>query len=298
MKILILGSTGFVGRNLYEDLSSNFQVYGTYRGTVESKQRAIHFDLHDKHSWKNVVVLNPDVIINASGYGVVKSEQHLETMYGVNYLAPAAFFDYIQEYLKARFIQIGTAFEYDLSFGRLTETTPCRPKTHYGISKLMMSQYIINRAFSNVTIVRPFGMFGPYENESKLFPQLIIAQREKLTAPLTDGNQVRDYFFVKDLSTFIEKIIIREALPKIINVGSNQEYKVRTLATLLGECIPEFQEKYWGWGGIKPRANESDLFINASELARSFGLDVTTYKTAFRQTINYYFHGNHSTAEV
>lgn len=299
MKVLILGSSGFVGRNLYEDLHSHFDVYGSRRSKVIIHQRCIPFDLDNESTWENVAILKPDVIINASGYGVVKTEHDLETMYRVNYLLPASFFDYVAEHVKSRFIQIGTAFEYDLSFGRLTESTPCRPKTHYGISKLMMSQYLLNSSSVDFTILRPFGMFGPYENESKFFPYIITAQNRRKQVALSSGDQIRDYFFVKDLSTFISRIIRKEDLmPQVINIGSNQEKRIKELANVLAECIPSFEAKYWQWGVVTQRTNEASLFINSSALAKSLGLKITDYKTAFIQTINYYVNECNTTTEV
>jgi nucleoside-diphosphate-sugar epimerase len=299
MKVLILGSSGFVGQNLYEDLNLHFEVYGTRRSKVIDYQSCIQFDLDNESTWENVVVLKPDVIINASGYGVVRTEQDLETMYRVNYLLPASFFDYVVERIKSRFIQIGTAFEYDLSFERLTEATPCRPKTHYGISKLMMSQYLLNSNAVDFTILRPFGMFGPYESESKFFPYIITAQNERKPIPLSSGDQIRDYFYVKDLSSFIKELIGKTNLPpKVINIGSNQEKKIKELADVVAECIPCFEEKYWQWGIVKQRSNEAPFFVNSSGLAKSLGLKITDYRSAFIQTIEYYVNGCSTTTEI
>jgi nucleoside-diphosphate-sugar epimerase len=294
MKILIIGSRGFVGRNLFEDLCQEFDVFGTNRSTPSEIQRSLFFDFRNEETWKNVIDLNPDIIINAAGYGVVKWQRDLDSMYDINYLLPASFFAYMKTRLKCHFIQIGSAFEYDLNVGRLTEASPCTPKTHYGISKFMMSQYLINAQFDGFTIIRPFGMFGPYENETKLFPYLITAQRDKKEIDLSNGTQVRDFFYVKDLSSFIGKLIkIVTYAPKIINVGSNQEYTIRELAKKLTRSIPEFDPKYWGWGRINTRENESPIFINASELSKKLGLKLTDYNSSFNCTVKYYFNGGY-----
>lgn len=294
MRILVLGSSGFVGRNLFEDLSGEFDVYGTRRSAEYPKQ-CVFFKYEDQESWRNVIELKPDVIINAAGYGVVRSQEQLHPMYDINYLLPASFFDYVSTSSTSFFIQIGSAFEYDLSIGRLTESSPSRPRTHYGISKFMMSQYLLSSQFSRCVIIRPFGMFGPYEDESKLFPYLIAAQRDKKYVDLSTGTQVRDYFYVKDLSFFLGELckLIGSGveLPKIINVGSNKAFSISELAEKLATKIPAFDLQYWRWGQIKPRENESPIFINDSQLSRKLGFKLTDHHTSFNHTVKHYFDG-------
>src|SRR5690348_10594729 len=114
MKILILGSTGFVGRNLTELLSPHFTVFKAARKPLDSSHT--YFDLTDRNTWKATTELNPDVIINAAAYGVIKHENDLAAMYEVNYLLMAEFYDFLKARKSTAFwLQIGTAFEYDLS---------------------------------------------------------------------------------------------------------------------------------------------------------------------------------------
>jgi len=292
MRVIVLGSSGFVGRNLFEDLSDDFDVYGTHRNSAPTKQKSVFFDLRREETWRNVIDLKPEVIVNAAGYGVVKLERDIEAIYDINYRLPASFFDYVKGQLRTFFIQIGSAFEYDLNLGRLTESSPCRPRTHYGISKFMMSQYLLHGQYSGYSIIRPFGMYGPYEHESKLFPYLIIAQRDRKAIELSSGTQVRDYFYVKDLSAFVGALIkSSRQLPSIINVGSNREYSIVELAGKLASNIPHFDEQYWHWDEIKPRENESPIFINTSQLSRKLGFYLTDDETSFIQTVKHYFNG-------
>lgn len=293
MRIVVLGSTGFVGRNLYEDLGVVLDVYGTHRTDSPETHRSVFFDLCKQETWRKIIDLKPQVIINAAGYGVVKSERNLDLMYDINYLLPASFFDYVKACLKCHFIQIGSAFEYDLNLSRLTEASSCRPKTHYGMSKFLLSHYLLNSQCDDFTIVRPFGMFGPYENETKLFPYLITAQRDRRPVDLSSGTQVRDFFYVKDLSSFIGGLVKHVgSIPKIINVGSNQENTIRELGDRLISAIPAFDPEFWRWGRIHARENESPIFVNASALAGKLGLKLTDYDSSFNSTVNYYFNGS------
>mgnify|MGYP001806728111 CR=1 FL=1 len=192
IKVLILGANGFVGKNI----ASVFHKEGKielFRTSREPKYTEVYFDLLQKASWSSIIDINPDFIIDASGYGVVKNQTDLDSLYKVNYLLKREFIDYIFQKLPNVFwIQIGTAFEYSLEEEGLTEESGCFPKTHYGISKLLFSIYLKEVVKERFSIIRPFAMFGEGEDISKFFPMLIYAQKKGVKVDLSDGSQYRD----------------------------------------------------------------------------------------------------------
>ena len=69
-KILICGGTGFIGRNLVENLSKNknFQVYATYNTTKKIKINNVKWIKGDlrKDSFSKKITKNIDVVIQAA----------------------------------------------------------------------------------------------------------------------------------------------------------------------------------------------------------------------------------------
>ena len=295
MKILVLGSTGFAGKNISECISDQLTVINASRSFSNSeKENEIYFDFFNKNSWINIVHASPDIIINAAAYGVIKNEIDNEVMYQTNYFLPSNLFDYlISQNCKPFWIQLGTAFEYDLSLNAITEQSACLPRTHYGISKLMMSKYLLDKAEQkNFSIIRPFGMFGKYEDESKFFPFLINAQKNKTPVNLSAGTQKRDYIFVKDLGRFINKIIVENrlaSLPEILNVGRCEAISFLDYASELKNVLPDYDSIMWNWGEINFRTDESQSFYSASKIAARLGFINTSLKDAFSETVVYYF---------
>lgn len=285
-KVLVLGATGFVGRHIITALGAISGI------SVITAGRSTHSDYHlDLMAVDGVDISGFDLIINAAGYGVVKTETELDVMTQVNYLGPAALYSQLSS--PTRWLQIGTAFEYDLSLSALTEETRCVPKTHYGISKWMMSHFLMTQQLPHhYCIVRPFAMFGPYEADSKIIPYLIQAQRHKETVKLSSGIQSRDYVYVRDVAEWLARLCMRwlrnESLPPIINVGSGIPRTLRLISESLAEAIPDFDSRYWGWGEIPSRSGESDLFYNASVLAKALGFQMTSEDIAFKDTVNFY----------
>lgn len=293
-RVLILGSTGFVGKNLLEIIGENHDTTGTSRNIDSTSRKYIYFDLFDVKSWHNVIENNPEIIINSIGYGVIKSENETERIFAVNYYQTITFFDFLFSNWKGKFIQLGTAFEYDLSERAITEETFEFPKTFYGISKLMASKYLIEK-FPNrsIIILRPFNMFGAHEDLSKIIPALIFSLKYKKTLELSSGTQKRDYFLVNDLGWFVVRIIERWNdsiyFPTVINIGSGKSISLKEIAGLIqSELSVTTSTDFWKWGLLPGRINESDEFYNASELCHNLGFEQTDLKTAIRKTINTY----------
>ncbi|NPA43956.1 MAG: NAD(P)-dependent oxidoreductase [Chlorobi bacterium] len=287
--IAIIGAGGFVGRNTTEKIKEHFKFipYDRKGDNVE------FFDFTDKDSWINFMKNEHNIIINLAAYGVVKTQQDLQTMYDVNYFKTVEFYNYLRKNNRPFFwIQIGTAFEYDLSQGEITEKTITQPYTHYGISKLMCSQYLLNsQTDENFLILRPFGMFGKYEDRTKIFPYLISAQKNNKKIELSEGNQRRDYLFVEDFANFIVNLIENHkltGLPKVINLGNGKLRSLRDMANDIAESIENFNLDLWQWGKLPHRTGESDYFYNVSKIAFELGLETTEHKTAFNKIIDYY----------
>lgn len=289
-KVLVLGATGFVGSHIFEDLSKSFETYGSSRKANGTNQ--IQFDITDENTWSSVLAIEPTIIVNCIGYGVVKNELDVKQMFDINYTLTAKLFDFIFSKLPGTFlVHIGTAFEYSLDQITLTEDSICCPQTYYGISKLMASHYLLShKNFTNYTILRPFSMFGPYEHESKIIPYLINAQKNRQAIPLSGGTQQRDYFFVKDLSNFIKTLINKphNTIPHLLNVGSGKTHSLIDLGKAIAAQLPDFNEEYWQWGKIPSRVGESDAFYNASDLAFENGFELSPLDKGIEQTIKYY----------
>lgn len=293
-RVLLIGSSGFVGQHIKEALLGEVMLMSTTRSVEAVDKQSIYFDFLQPASWANVLHFAPDVIINSAGYGVVKEQTDVEIMYDVNYRLPVHFITFLQSKGLAPFwLQIGTAFEYDLEGQRLTEQSSCVPLTHYGMSKYLCSAFLQSaKNLLPFLIVRPFAMFGPYESASKLLPYLINAQQTHQPIALSTGEQQRDYFYVKDLATFLKNLIknnLQELTGKVFNIGRGLPVSLKDLAGELSKFIPGFNEVYWQWGKVSQRTNENSVFYNASEDALLYGLRFTPLAEAFQATVTYYF---------
>lgn len=292
MRIVVLGADGFVGRNLYEQLSAvaGFEVLGTSR-RQQKKKNLFFFDINDRSSWPLLQELDPVIVVNCIGYGVVRSQSEVRQMIDINYLLAVQFYRYLFQQLPAVYlVHIGTAFEYSLEHESILENTACLPFTYYGIGKLMTSNYLLQQHNAgSYTIIRPFNMFGCYEDASKIVPALILAQKDRKPVDLSDGSQKRDYFFVEDLASLVTNLIRQPALrPQVVNAGPGEPISLKELAAAIAKQIPSFDAGLWNWGKLSLRPGEPGAFYNASSLGARCGLVFTDLDAGLKATINYY----------
>jgi dolichol-phosphate mannosyltransferase len=293
--ILLLGSSGFVGKNLFDTLSVMFNVHTTQRKTFINSD-IIYFDIEKVDTWKNLLSIDFDIVINSIGYGVVKTENDANKLFQINYVLPMRLREYLLEKKTNTFwLQIGTAFEYSLSEERITEESQTNPSTLYGISKLMFSNYLNQSSDGNYLLLRPFAMFGKYEEKSKIVPALINAQKECETLSLSTGDQQRDYFFVGDFTNFIAKLIsdnISNLSQRCINVGSGIPQKLTAIADIIAVQCPNYSIKLWNWGKLEQRVGESSKFYNASTKCYELGFLMTPIEISVQKTVQFYFENN------
>lgn len=289
MKVLLIGARGFVGNSIREQLSktASLELFTTSRKPKENNE--FFFDFLKEESWKAVIDASFDVIINAAAYGVVKYETDLSVMYNTNYIALQNFLKNVDK--NTCFLQIGSAFEYDIvNEHEITEESNALPTTHYGISKLMATQYISKKfEKAQAIVLRPFAMYGPNEDKSKIIPYLISAQLSGTAIDLSSGLQQRDYMYVDDFAKYIKHLISINwnRLPaQIINVGSNTPVSLRDIAKEIKCAFAEdYCEGIWNWNALPQRKGESHLFVNASALARKSGLKIRPLKEGIKKTV-------------
>ena len=136
-----------------------------------------------------------------------------------------------------RFVGIGTCFEYDLSIGRLSVTTPLRPATPYAAAKIeafnalsrLLPQHGVAFAWC-----RLFYLYGEGEDERRLVPFLRGKLQAGEAAELTSGQQIRDYLDVRDAGRMIADAALGAAQGPI-NICSGIPVTIRQLAEQIAD---------------------------------------------------------------
>jgi dTDP-glucose 4,6-dehydratase len=158
---------------------------------------------------------------------------------GVNILLEA-----VRKYSTERMLHVSTDEVYgEIESGLFHESDPLEPRTPYSAGKAggeMQSRAHHIAYGTPVIVTRGSNTFGPYQYPEKLLPFFITRAMQDKKLPLYgDGNQVRDWIFVRDHCTGIANALLNGVIGEVYNVGGGNERAnkdvVHLLLSLLGK---------------------------------------------------------------
>lgn len=241
LKILILGSEGFVGTNLVRNLNKIHQVLPADQIKNSKTENYVQFDITNYESVEQVVK-NVDVVINLAAHTLIASigdeiKNAQTNIIGLLNVLEACRKNNISKiiFTSASSI-IGQPNQFQVS-----ENHVVVPKTAYGITKMTSEHYI--RLYKemygiNYVIFRFFNIYGPYQKNG-LIPSLYshIIRNEPI-AVFGKGDQIRDYVYVEDIVSFFEKAVSTNiADNNIFNLGTGKGSTVLDIIKTLSKIL-------------------------------------------------------------
>lgn len=212
LKILVLGSRGFLGKSLVNYLSqNNYDVMCVQNTQYISKKPKgiIYIDkkiFFSKVSGDLFNQFKPNIIINSYGEIDIKKEKNI---------CKIQHYDYLKIILKKikkfdLFIQIGSSDEYSSSTKPKGENDTCNPDSFYGYYKYKATRFLKKYAKiynKNIIVLRPFLIYGPEQKLPRLIPYLINCIDKKIIIKIGSIKSKLNFLYISDFISLIEVII-------------------------------------------------------------------------------------------
>ena len=119
----------------------------------------------------------------------------------------------------------------------MSETDLVKPNSNYAIFKSASSIYCQYQASINklpIVTLRPFHVYGPYEDPSRLIPSLIKTLANDLNPKLVSPNISRDLIYIDDvIDIYINSCHNSKVNGEIINIASGKNTKLRKIFSLV-----------------------------------------------------------------
>lgn len=237
MKILITGSTGFVGTNLIPYLESEnleFEIYKIVRddSSLDIENKVLDFTtLYNSESQFN------SYIHLAGKAHDIKNTSDESEYFEVNYELTKKLFDrFVKDGLAETFIFISSVKAVaDTVEGELKEDHIPEPVTAYGQSKLKAENYILDNLPKNkkVVILRPCMIHGP-GNKGNLNLLFSIVKRG-IPWPLGSFKNSRSFLSAQNLCFVIKEILDGKLESGIYNVADDETFSTNNLIHLIAE---------------------------------------------------------------
>ena len=243
MNIAIIGSNGFIGKNLiYSLLKKNFKVYGFDRQACDpiSENPNFYFYPFDVTGSLDILLdLAPHsidvVIFAASLMEPAEAESNPIRDIQINTCAFVNLLIGLSDKFTGKFIFLSSGGTIYGNKKNAVETDPPQPNSIYSISKLhyeTLLAYYSNKSNFSYLIFRlsnPFGSFHPKSNQGiiPIFINKILSH--SVIDIYGDGNQTRDYFYIKNFTDFIDKTFNYSGDYYFYNIGSGLSLTVHDI---------------------------------------------------------------------
>jgi nucleoside-diphosphate-sugar epimerase/glycosyltransferase involved in cell wall biosynthesis len=242
--ILVLGAGGFVGGNLLrmllkhrDDVYGVVRVLPAWRLDGVEKRHIFEIDLTDLAATRNMVgKLGPATLFDCIAYGAYSFETDFNLIYKTNFTALVQLVELLAQTSFAALIHAGSSSEYGLNSAGPAENASLQPNSHYAVSKAAASDYItyvgkVRRL--PVANLRLYSVYGPYEDVSRLIPNLVAKGMRGEFPPFVDPQTSRDFVYVDDVCAALIMAAAKltpDIYGESFNIGTGRKTTIAELA--------------------------------------------------------------------
>ena len=235
-KILIIGASGLLGSKLYEKLSENYKVIGTYS---QNKQEGLRFyDITNK----DLTIFQetkPDIVIHTAGITKLDPcETNQELAHKINVEGTE---NIIQgcKLNNSKLIYISTDFVFDGKKGNYKEEDITNPLSCYGKTKLKSEELVKNSGLDYI-IARVAVLYGAKQN-NKLVSWCVEQLRKKEYTNLI-ADHMRTPTLVDDIAEALHILILNKRRG-IYHVAGSETLSAFSIGVRIAEEF-NFEKKY------------------------------------------------------
>ena len=241
LKILISGSTGFIGKNLLSYLVKkkySLMVIGRNLDCINIKKiKKKNLDLNNyNYKFKDIIDFDPDVFIHLAWEGIPDYSEELSKK---NYRNTIRIVNKLVNFTNcSKIIITGSCWEYDDGNlkGECNENFVINPKKPFTIYKNKILQEIsILTKHRNIVFnwLRLFYVYGPGQKKNSVIPSLIYSLKNKKKININYPANVNDYIYVDDVVKIINKFVSNNISSGVYNVGSGRGIELRKLMKII-----------------------------------------------------------------
>jgi dTDP-glucose 4,6-dehydratase len=326
--ILVTGGAGFIGANFVLDwvAQANEGVINldklTYAGNLENLaslqgnklHQFVQGDIGDSVLLQRLLAEHqPRAIVNFAAESHVDRSIHSpEDFIQTNIVGTFRLLEAARSYWNGLQGAQKTAFRFlhvstDEVYGSLSKDEPAftelhryEPNSPYSASKAASDHLV--RSYHHtyglpVLTTNCSNNYGPYHFPEKLIPLMIVnALAGKALPVYGNGQQIRDWLYVKDHCSAIRRVLEAGTLGEVYNVGGWNEKPnldiVHTVCALLDELRPRADKKSYAEqiSFVTDRPGHDRRYaIDARKLERELGWKpAETFDSGIRKTVQWY----------
>lgn len=272
-KFLITGASGFIGANLARRLIKDGQEvhlilrdgFKTWRLDELLKKFQIHYqDLSDKDQLIRIFkTVRPDVIYHLATSGAYSYQSDPDLIIKTNVLGTWHLLQAAMTVGFELFVNTGSSSEYGFKTQPMQETDLLEPNSYYAVTKSFqtyLSSFIANSQNKNIVTLRPFSVYGRFEEPTRLIPTLMKALFFKKPLNLVNPKTSRDQIYIDDIVEAYLKIDqLKQNRGQYFNIGTGIQSTIKEVVEKA--VLVTGENTTFNWGKMKGRSWDSNTWV-------------------------------------
>jgi len=273
-RVLVTGPAGFVGANLVRRLvGDGYDVHlyvhpesDLWRLEGVADETTVHrVDLEDRERVAQATAqVQADWIFHAAAYGAYPFQTDLRRMVGANLVGTVNLVEAALTVGFESFVHTGTSSEYGVKDHGPAEDEHLEPNSHYAVTKASATLYCRHVAqvqAAGIRVLRLYSVYGPWEEPTRLMPQLVVKGLQGGWPPMANPTTARDYVYTDDVvDAYLAAATVADQEPgAVYNIGTGVQTSLREVTEVARrELSIEAQPE---WGAMADRLWDAGVWV-------------------------------------
>jgi nucleoside-diphosphate-sugar epimerase len=280
-RVIISGAAGFIGANvarrLLDDGLEPFLLTlpssDPWRlAELNGDARMVAVDLADGEGVMRVVAdIKPQWVLHLAAHGGYSWQTDADAILRANVVGTANLLAACRQEGVETFVNTGSSSEYGLKDHAPSETESVEPNSIYATAKAaatMLCQQAAVRDGMNISTLRLYSAYGPWEDPNRLIPALAAEGLRGTFPPLVAPETARDFVWIEDV---VEAYLLaartrHEEHGAVYNVGTGTQTTVGEAAEVARDVLGIDASP--DWGSMPARGWDTDRWVADSTKIR------------------------------